>query len=376
MLRLTRLIVWDEITMQHRHAAEAVDRTLRDIRDDDRPFGGIPVVFGGDFQQILPVVRRGQREDIVAASLRRSVLWREIEVLRLKTNMRLQQDGASAEARHFAEWLLDVGCGRSTAEDGTIELPQHMDIGSIEALIHYIYEEVFQPPSSSSHSVPIPPPAYFLNRIILSSRNDDVDDINARVLDEMPGEAKTFFSADTVLDAHGREDPSSPLTPEFLHAIRGSGLPPGELNLKVGCPIIILRNLAPGAGVCNGSRATVIKMSERVLEVRLMGGSHDGESVLIPRITIIPSDSQGEFTFSLRRRQFPVNLAFAMTINKAQGQSVKYVGIDLRSPVFSHGQLYVALSRATSADRVRVVLPDGHSHCTTTNIVYPEILLN
>lgn len=97
---------------------------------------------------------------------------------------------------------------------------------------------------------------------------------------------------------------------------------------------------------------------------------------LIPRITLSPSDKSIDFAFKLKRRQFPVQLAFAMTINKAQGQSVKHVGIDLRTPVFSHGQLYVALSRATSPHNIKVVLPAESSEPTTMNIVYPEVLLD
>jgi hypothetical protein len=58
------------------------------------------------------------------------------------------------------------------------------------------------------------------------------------------------------------------------------------------------------------------------------------------------------------RLQYPVRLAFSMTMNKSQGQSLRYVGVDLREEVFSHGQLYVALSRATSGDRVSVLLPE------------------
>ncbi|TFK82100.1 hypothetical protein K466DRAFT_500902 [Polyporus arcularius HHB13444] len=65
-----------------------------------------------------------------------------------------------------------------------------------------------------------------------------------------------------------------------------------------------------------------------------------------------------------------------MSINKAQGQSVKYVGLDLRVPVFSHGQLYVALSRATSPDHIHVLLTDDTDDPVTTNIVYPEVLLD
>ena len=89
-----------------------------------------------------------------------------------------------------------------------------------------------------------------------------------------------------------------------------------------------------------------------------------------PNIT--PSTVDLPFQFS--RRPFPVCTAMAMTINKAQGQSVRYVGLDLRMPVFSHGQLYVGLSRATSRHRIKILLPDGGNEARTTNIVYPQVL--
>jgi hypothetical protein len=114
-------------------------------------------------------------------------------------------------------------------------------------------------------------------------------------------------------------------------------------------------------------------MSHRVLEVRLIGGQHQGKKAFIPRITLTPSNAG--LPFHLKRRQFPIQLAFAMTINKSQGQSVKHVGLDLRTPVFSHGQLYVALSCCTSGSRIKVLFPEGSGSTTTQNIVYPEVLL-
>ncbi len=80
LLQVARLIIWDEAPMTHRHAFEAVDRTLRDLMKavdpllEEKPFGGKVVVFGGDFRQILPVVIKGSREDIVGSCLRRSIL--------------------------------------------------------------------------------------------------------------------------------------------------------------------------------------------------------------------------------------------------------------------------------------------------------------
>jgi hypothetical protein len=120
----------------------------------------------------------------------------------------------------------------------------------------------------------------------------------------------------------------------------------------------------------------LLRMSERVLETQLIGGDHRGKIAFIPRITVIPSSKSTGFSFALRRRQFPVRLAFAMSVNKAQGQSVNFVGLDLRIPVFSHGQLYVALSRATSSQRIRVLLPENALEPVTSNIVFPEVLLD
>ena len=118
----------------------------------------------------------------------------------------------------------------------------------------------------------------------------------------------------------------------------------------------------------------VVGMSQRVLQVQLIGGDHNGQLAFIPRIALT-STSTPDFTFKIRRRQFPVRLAFAITINRAQGQSVKYIGVDLRIPVFAHGQLYVALSRVTSRKNLKVLLPHDNLDSRTNNVVYKEALL-
>jgi hypothetical protein len=119
----------------------------------------------------------------------------------------------------------------------------------------------------------------------------------------------------------------------------------------------------------------VTQMRDRVLEVRLIGGEHDGEIALIPWVSLIPSASSADVTFRFKRRQFPVQLAFALSINKAQGQSVRYVGLNLRIAVFAHGQLYVALSRATSSHNIKILLPDNTIEPLAHNVVYEEILI-
>ena len=122
--------------------------------------------------------------------------------------------------------------------------------------------------------------------------------------------------------------------PEYLNTLNAPGIPLLRLRLKLGCPLMILRNLNPTNGLCNGTRAILTDCKRHVLQVQLLGGDHHGKRVLIPRIKFkFPEDVIG---FHLERKQFPVRLAFAMTINKSQGQTVKHVGLDLRNPVFTH----------------------------------------
>jgi hypothetical protein len=109
LLREAKLIVWDEAPAQHRHCAEAVDWTLRDImRRPYSPFGSKVVVFGGDFRQCPPVVSKGSQVAIVSAALSRSILWRQVRILTLTKTMRLR---ANPLSKPYAEYLLRVGNG-------------------------------------------------------------------------------------------------------------------------------------------------------------------------------------------------------------------------------------------------------------------------
>jgi hypothetical protein len=363
LIQETDLILWDEALMQHRHIFDAVNCSLQDIRDDNRLFGGITAVFGGDYQQILPVILKGTRGDIIDASLMSSPLWRQLQLLRLQTNMRV---GVDAEEREFARWLIEVGHGQHTDETGNIVLPERFCCpeNTVESLVQEIYSGIDQEP--------LPPDHYFAERAILSAKNADVDELNRLILEKFPGIARVHNSADSIIRVEG--DPTELLYPtEYLNSINASGLALAKLELKVGCPVTVLRNLDPTNGICNGTRAVVTRMTNRVLEIRLINGKNAGSTHFIPRIKMDTTDI--EIPFPMRRIQFPVRLAFAMSINKAQGQSLKYVGLDFRSPVFTHGQFYVAVSRATSVHRIRAIWdPNSRERSITKNIVYQEVL--
>ena len=145
-------------------------------------------------------------------------------------------------------------------------------------------------------------------------------------------------------------------------------------------PLVMTRNLNPDAGLCNGTKLFVTRLLEWSIGVKRLDQGYAGEEHISPRIHLCTQEN--DYPFILCRRQFPVRPAFAMTIHKAQGQTLDNVGIRLQEPVFAHGQLYVALSRATNPNNVRVAvdIPDPAPNVTqiaptTANIVYDDILL-
>jgi len=359
LIRGVGLVIWDEVPMTNRKVFEAVDRTLRDITGkDDYLFGGIPFVLGGDFAQTLPVIVHGSRADIVGATLQKSSIWEHLKILTLQKNMRLQGTGVNAE---FAEWLGKMSYNPDLI--GTIELPPMIQCAHEVA---DLCERVFPATMLSTINADSD---FFASRAILTVRNADISAFNAPLLERMPGQLHTFYSVDQAVTddlAEGREE----FTREFLQAIELSGLPPSILQLKIGAPIMLLRNLRPSEGLCNGTRLVVKDFSQHVIHARILTGDYKGNDCLIPRIQLhsLPDD----LPFIIGRRQFPVRPCFAMTVNKSQGQSLETVGVDLRSSAFSHGQLYVALSRVTDVRRLTVLLAENRT--TTENIVYPEVL--
>jgi hypothetical protein len=247
--------------------------------------------------------------------------------------------------RHAA-WLLDIGAGINSDNQEVVEIPAAMCCSdrTLESLIASTYPGISQMDNIEDQ--------YFLDRTILSAKNEDVHKINNAILDEIypDREKHVMLSADSVnLDDHTAQNQIYPI--EFLNSLNASGLPLSKITLKTGCPLMLLRNLEASKGLCNGSRLVLTDIRQHVLKCKIITGDarFAGQIVLIPRISIEPSAES--LPIPLKRRQFPVHVAFAMTINKSQGQGVKNVGLDLRTPVFSHGQLYVALSRCTSGDR-------------------------
>ncbi len=212
---------------------------------------------------------------------------------------------------------------------------------------------------------------YLHERVILAPRNKEVSLINAMVLSYLQGAQVDFHSADSAEDT----EVANTYPFEFLNTLEVSGMPSHKLSLKIGALVILLRNLDPLAGLCNGTRLIVQRFTMRVVEVEIITGKWAGNVAFIPRIKFISDNNSLPFTFA--RKQFPLWLAYAMTINKSQVQTLSHVGLHFTDDVFSHGQLYIAFSRAKAPENVKVQLPDtmhgriGLMH----NVVYEEALL-
>jgi hypothetical protein len=368
LIHQTKLILWDEAPMTNKLAFEAVDQTLRDLTNRNEPFGGIVFVMSGDFRQVLPVIPRGSRADIVSALIKSFYLWEFVEVFRLSENMRANDVVAihpDLGNRTFADWLLCLGNNElETIDEDYIKCLDMMVLPptDTQAMVVAIYPRLHEGQATNK---------YLHERAILALHNKEVSLINAMVLSYLPGAQVDFLSADSVEDT----EVANTYLSEFLNTLEVSGMPSHKLSFKIGAPVILLCNLDPLAGLCNGTRLIIRRFTMRVVEVKIIIGKWAGNVAFIPRIKFISDNNGLPLTFA--RKQFPLRLAYAMTINKFQGQTLSHVGLHLTDDVFSHGQLYVAFSRAKAPENVKVQLPDiVHGRIgLMRNVVYEEALL-
>jgi hypothetical protein len=376
LIKMARLIVVDEATMLDNRLLQALDECLRDIMQTEVVLGGKVVVFSGDFRQTLPVVKGASRAGIVAKCLNQHALWRHFEVLQLTQNMRVNASN-DPTLMQWDKWLSRVGDGLDGeviplgGEARCIKIKENSakeprgEAESLEQLINIVFPNLNTNLGDSS---------WLEGRAILTPLNKDVDLINEAMVMRTPGQEVVLRSADSVDDT---QDARS-FSVEYCNSLNPTGLPKHQIIVKPGTPVMLLRNLDPSSGLCNGTRMIYKDMSANGMVMLCdLKDETTGETwtYAVPRIKLKPQER--EYSFEWSRRQYPVRVAYATTINKAQGDTLKMAGIWLNQPVFGHGQLYVALSRVGAPDKCTLAIKPTkpeEAFTNTLNVVFHEVL--
>ncbi len=319
-LKQVDLIVYDECSMVQEDVANTLDRTLRDIMQKQEPFGGKVIVWMGDFKQLLPVIRfgKGQHHTIQKCSW-----WPVARVLTLTHNWRAHNNPC------YTHFLEDVGNGRIDS----VTVPAECRVGSYDELIEKVYANVWDSTT-----------------MILALTLETCDVINRMCFAKLPGILVECPAADEFVDCIDRDA----FPPDYIASLSMKGAPPWMLQLKVGAKYMCIRNLDASRGIINGTMLRLLQIGRRFLQMQVLTGKSEGsvELFIKSRFTVTPEASGLPFT--ILRTQYPIIPAYCLSVHKAQGQSLLRLGIVFESDPFTHGQLYVALSRVGGWDRVFV----------------------
>ncbi|CAI0463144.1 unnamed protein product [Linum tenue] len=207
----------------------------------------------------------------------------------------------------FPQWVLALGDGclktRSFRQDTPadwMQIPQVflVDHGGdpIESLATDIYDSFAENYKN---------PLYLANRAVVTPTNATVSEFNKYMLEQVPDPGKTYYSSDSLLQTTETVDSFEECYPtEFLNSLTFNGIPDHELTLKIHTPVMLLRNISLGLGLCNGTRVMITSLGNDIIKGTIMGGFGDTDEVIIPRIVLNVENPKWPFT--LKRRQFPI----------------------------------------------------------------------
>ena len=354
--------------MANRAVLACVEECCRKVMGSETLFGGKVVVLLGDFRQTCPVVPHGTKADILNACISQCPFWPQSHVARLLTPVR------NAEDPVLASFVDEIGDGAGPR----VDLSFLTRTTNTEDIITFVYGQDI-----------INDPAACTRRSILAPTNAQVDTYNNAILRLLDSASRHYNAADT-LEEHAEAvemanhnsdtDFNSPLPNpdavlDYVRYRRPNGMPDYNLTVKVGGIYRLLRNFSIDLGLVKNVRVVVIGLGSKLITIRLLRGTQTPETdpgdILLPRITFKERLPSGH---TLCRRQFPLAPAYASTFHSCQGLTLDCVGVDLTQEVFTHGQLYTALSRIRRRSDAIVRLPTLECS-TTTNVTYKELLI-
>lgn len=264
------------------------------------------------------------------------------------------------EESKFAKFLLLIGDGILNDVNDFVTVPENLIADPQSDIVKDVYYDVIKKNDYDT-----------LSQIaILSPRNVDVDDINNKVVELLDELTEVLYESIDSTENCDNGDLNASILTEYLHTLNPPNFPPHHLRLRLYSIVMLTRNLSVNEGLCNGTRLLIIELGVSLLKRKILTGDKSGDVVFINRISLY-HEHPSAFTF--KRRQFPIRLAFAMAINKAQGQTFKKIGIDLRKEVFNHGQLYVAMSRVKSWNSSKIYLNCNRNNTKIRKYVYKEL---
>nr|GEY82794.1 DNA helicase [Tanacetum cinerariifolium] len=314
------------------HMLNACSKSLKDfgLPTPNTLFEGKSIMLGGDFRQTLPIKRKASKPEILDASITSSYLWPKFKTYTRMQYMQLHQSEITEAERvriqNFSRWLLNIGDGTIGDPDGTdsentfnANMPHELCIPysdtTLASLINFIYDQM---------TLQTPTPKDLQKKVIVCPKNENADMIIARVLGLVNHQHHVYLSLDEAMP-HGNDGGKTELLypPEYLNSLNFAGFPPHKLELKVGAHNILLRNLNISGGLFNGTWLIVTQLIKKGIEARIITRTRMSEKVYLSRISLINRDLQLPFIF--KRKQFPIKLCYAMTINKSQGQSLERI---------------------------------------------------
>lgn len=340
--------------MLNRAAFTCTEEVCRRVMSNDLPFGGKVFILLGDFRQTCPVIPGGSHAQIIDACIQSSPLWANFSIRHLT---RLIRNAEDPEYAHFVNSIGD-GAGPEISLDILSRTTEK------ESLINFVFPD----------SVLLNPSAC-VARGILAPTNKQVDDYNAIILERVHGEYKQYLAADSIKEATETGLLSDESALDYASRQTPPGLPPFCLNVKTNAVFRILRNFSIDRHLVKNVKVLVTGVGNHIITVKVLRDRPSlsdliEEDVILPRISFLHTLHSGH---TLLRRQFPLAPAYSTTFHSCEGLTYDKIGIDLTRPVFTHGQLYTALSRVRCRTDAKVRLRAGES--TTTNITYHQLLL-